>query len=110
MIKGTGGKFRPQDPPSIFDIPHNVPTPKPVPRPSKKEFLTQSYFDVNYKSVSFSQFDPRIKLRKCDNIVYNADPDKILCAFLSEYQTESQAVIIHLFFFSGIKCTGGQES
>ena len=38
----------------------------------------------------FSQFVPRSKLRKYEDILYNADPDKIVCVFLSEDQTESQ--------------------
>ena len=94
MVNGTSGKFRPQDPPSIFDVPQFcLPTTIRVSRPKKKELLTLSYVHKNDKFVSFSQFDPRSKLRKYDNILYNADPDKIVCVLLSEDQTDSQAVI-----------------
>ncbi len=94
MIKGTGGKFRPTEPPSIFNLPKScLPTPKPVPRTKKKEFLTQSYFDKKDKFNSFDQFDPKAKFKKYENVIYKAYPDKIMCVFLCEDQSESLAVI-----------------
>ena len=96
MVKGTGGKFRPQDPPSILDVPLScLPTTKCLTkaRSRNKEFLTQSYFDKYDKFLSFSEFDPRSNLRKYDNILCNADPDKIVSVFLSDDQTERPDVI-----------------
>ena len=49
MVHPRGGRSRPRDPPSIFNnIPQLcLPTQKFQPRPPKKEFARQSYFDRN---------------------------------------------------------------
>ena len=91
----AGGSQRPVDPPSIFPVPSSsLPTPKPAPRPDKVEFATQSFSDKKDKFEAFHKFDPKKELmRKYPNVVYCTYPDKIMCIFLSNNDTECQTII-----------------
>jgi len=93
-----GGSTRPTCPPSLFDVPIScLPTPKPSPRPDKKEDNQLDYFLKKDRITSFSDFEPFKELeKKYENIMMSKNENEFLCMFMKPDFTESYlSIIVH---------------
>ena len=86
MIILPGGSTRPANPPSVFNVPEScLPTPKPAPRPAKKEDEQLRYFLQKDTITSFDTFSPDRELhRKHSNLITTKSDGRFVCVFMTE--------------------------
>jgi hypothetical protein len=97
MIKVPGGSTRPSTPPSVFEnVPAScLPTPKPSPRPPKKEDKQLEYFLQKDTITSFDSFKPdRDLLHKYQNLIISRTDVRFVCLFMSENWSECKLTVI----------------
>ena len=87
MMKLPGGSTRPANPPNVFtNIPSScLPTPKPPPRPAKKEDKQLEFFLQKDTITSFESFKPDRELHKhYRNIIISRSDHRYVCLFMTE--------------------------
>ena len=95
LVKLPGGSTRPAIPPSVFNVPSScLPTPKPAPRPAKKEDQQLEYFLQKDTISSFETFNPEKELKKLyGNVIVSRSEDRLVCLFMSENYTECRVSV-----------------
>lgn len=96
MIKLPGGSTRPVIAPSVFNVPKScLPTPKPAPRPAKKEDKQLRHFLEKDKITSFDTFSPDRDLHKTySNLIISRSDGKFVCVFMTENFRECTLSVI----------------
>ena len=87
MMKMPGGSTRPANPPNLFpNIPSScLPTPKPTPRPAKKEDRQLEFFLNKDTITSFASFKPDRELqKKYKNVIISRSDNKYVNLFMTE--------------------------
>ena len=84
VVALPGGKTRPIEPPSVFDVPPScLPSKQPKPRVTNKEDAQLHHFMKKDIIVDFLKFTPEKQLEKSHNVLFNRSPEKLVCVFMS---------------------------
>ena len=100
LKKLPGGYTRPDDPPSIFNVPPScLSSPKAPPRQPKNPDKFLEMFTEQDKIKDFASFKPDERLlkeskEKCMNTIISRSNDKFVCIFMSDDYSKCEGSIV----------------